>query len=94
MAKLILKLKDTVHGKIPIDKPQITIGRDRGNDIVIENLVCLAIMPKFFTIRIKFFIEDSKSGNGVFVNKQKSPKRCSAITMKSWWGNTRWSSER
>jgi pSer/pThr/pTyr-binding forkhead associated (FHA) protein len=75
MAKLILKLKDTVLKEIPIDKPQITIGRDRSNDIVIENLAVSRHHAKIFHHQDQdFFIEDLKSGNGVFVNKKKVTK--------------------
>jgi len=75
MAKLILKLKDTVLKEIPIDKTQITIGRDRSNDIVIENLAVSRHHAKIFHHQDQyFFIEDLKSGNGVFVNKQKVTK--------------------
>lgn len=75
MPKLILKLKDTVLKEIPIDKPQITIGRDRSNDIVIENLAVSRHHAKIFHHQDQdFFIEDLKSGNGVFVNKQKITK--------------------
>ena len=75
MAKLILKLKDTVLKELPIDKPQITIGRDRSNDIVIENLAVSRHHAKIFHHQDQsFFIEDLKSGNGVFVNKQKITK--------------------
>ena len=59
MAKLILKLKDTVLKEIPIDKPQITIGRDRSNDIVIENLAVSRHHAKIFHHQDQdFFIED------------------------------------
>jgi pSer/pThr/pTyr-binding forkhead associated (FHA) protein len=75
MAKLILKLKDTTLKEIPIDKPEITIGRDRSNDIVIENLAVSRHHAKIFQHQDQaFFIEDLKSGNGVFVNKQKITK--------------------
>ena len=75
MAKLILKLKDTVLKELPIDKPHITIGRDRSNDIVIENLAVSRHHAKIFHHQDQdFFIEDLKSGNGVFVNKKKITK--------------------
>jgi pSer/pThr/pTyr-binding forkhead associated (FHA) protein len=72
MAKLILKFKDTTLKEIPIDKSQITIGRDRSNDIIIDNLAISRHHAKIFhRPGQRFFIEDLNSGNGVFVNKQK-----------------------
>jgi pSer/pThr/pTyr-binding forkhead associated (FHA) protein len=75
MAKLILKFKDTTLKEIPIEKSPITIGRDRSNDIIIDNLAISRHHAKIFHQQDqRFFIEDLNSGNGVFVNKQKVTK--------------------
>jgi pSer/pThr/pTyr-binding forkhead associated (FHA) protein len=75
MAKLILKFKDTTLKEIPIEKSQITIGRDQSNDIVIDNLAISRHHAKIFHYSdAYFFIEDLNSGNGVFVNARRIAK--------------------
>ena len=74
MAKLILKLKDTPLEEILIHHSPITIGREKDNDIFIDNLAISRYHAKIFQDGSQYLIEDLKSGNGTFVNDKKVTK--------------------
>ncbi|NWF53884.1 MAG: FHA domain-containing protein [Syntrophaceae bacterium] len=69
MVKLILKLKETQNEEFALEKAQINIGRDKENDVVIDNI---AVSGKHALIRRKegkgYFIRDLNSSNGTFLN--------------------------
>ncbi len=69
MVKLILKLKETQIEEFALEKAQINIGRDKENDIVIDNI---AVSGKHALIRREdgkgYFIRDLNSSNGTFLN--------------------------
>lgn len=48
MSKVILKFKEAVLKEIPLDKEIITIGRNPGNDIHIDNLAVSGFHAKLF----------------------------------------------
>jgi DNA-binding NtrC family response regulator len=70
-------LSYTIDGflkKYPLQKPELTIGRDETNDIVIDNEF---ISRKHVKITLKlnsFLVEDAGSVNGIFVNNEKVNK--------------------
>jgi len=69
MIKLILKLKETQIEELALEKDQITIGRAKESDIVIDNI---AVSRKHAEITRKegdmYFIRDLGSSNGTFLN--------------------------
>ena len=69
MIKLILKLKETQIEEFALEKDQISIGRAKENDIVIDNI---AVSRKHAEITRKeggaYFIRDLGSSNGTFLN--------------------------
>jgi pSer/pThr/pTyr-binding forkhead associated (FHA) protein len=71
MAKLILKRQDTTLEEFPITKSPMTIGREQSNDIVLDNMMVSRHHVKIFQDHKGYWIEDLKSGNGLFVNHKK-----------------------
>jgi pSer/pThr/pTyr-binding forkhead associated (FHA) protein len=74
MAKLIVKLKDTPLEEILLHKFPITIGREKDNDVSIDNLAISRYHAKIFQDGSQYGIEDLNSGNGTFVNDKKVKK--------------------
>lgn len=68
MAKLILSLNGTVINQYFIDKPCITIGREPGNDIVIEDPVLSRQHARILTVGNDQIVEDLQSSNGTKLN--------------------------
>lgn len=75
MAELVLLVDGVVVNRFVLDKPLITIGRDSGNDIQIDDSSAsndharIHIEPsKFLEGHEEIFIEDLGSTNGTFVN--------------------------
>lgn len=69
MIKLQLKFKDTILKELVTDKNEIAIGRDRGNDLCIDNLAASSRHARVFKgPDDKYAIEDLNSTNGTFVN--------------------------
>jgi len=71
MSKVILKFKEAVLKEIPLDKESVTIGRNPGNDIHIDNLAVSSFHAKLINQRGQFFIQDLSSTNGTFVNGRR-----------------------
>lgn len=71
MAKVILKFKGAVVKELPLEQDVITIGRKPDNDIVIDNQAVSGHHAKFIKEEDSFFIEDTNSLNGTYVNGQK-----------------------
>lgn len=59
--------------KIPV-VGKITIGRDKGNDIVLENVLISRFHAEIQKIKEDYFIHDLDSSNGTFVNDEMVPK--------------------
>ncbi|PIV67276.1 MAG: phosphopeptide-binding protein, partial [Nitrospirae bacterium CG01_land_8_20_14_3_00_44_22] len=71
MSKVMLKFKEAVLKEIPLDKDTVTIGRNPGNDIHIDNLAISGFHAKLINRGGRFFIEDLNSTNGTFVNGKR-----------------------
>src|SRR5262245_50639016 len=74
MASLMLKFKGTTLQEIPITKSPVFIGREHGNDIVLEDKAVSRRHARIFTVHNRYFIEDLNSANGIFVNNKKITK--------------------
>jgi pSer/pThr/pTyr-binding forkhead associated (FHA) protein len=59
--------------KIPLVSV-IKVGRDRSNDIVLDDKLVSRNHALIQKIKSDYFIKDLNSSNGTFVNKQKVPK--------------------
>jgi len=71
MEELVIRFKDKVLGKHQIQPGKTTsIGRDKGNDIVIDNLAVSTFHAKIESLGGRFALVDLKSKNGTFVNEK------------------------
>jgi len=68
VAKLILSLNGTVINQFFIDKPSLTIGREQGNDIVIDDAVLSRQHARVLTVEKDQIVEDLQSSNGTLLN--------------------------
>jgi pSer/pThr/pTyr-binding forkhead associated (FHA) protein len=75
MPKLLLKFSGMVLKDIPLDKPQMTIGRKMDNDVVIDNLAVSGHHARVVEENGTYFIEDTGSTNGTFLNDAKIAKQ-------------------
>ncbi len=75
MPKLLLKFSGMVLKDIPLDKPQVTIGRKMDNDVVIDNLAVSGHHARIVEENGTYFVEDTGSTNGTFLNETKIEKR-------------------
>jgi len=75
MPKLLLKFSGMVLKDIPLDKPQVTIGRKMDNDVVIDNLAVSGHHAQVVEENGTYFIEDTGSTNGTFLNDAKITKQ-------------------
>jgi pSer/pThr/pTyr-binding forkhead associated (FHA) protein len=74
MSELILKFKDRILERIPLQKQTISIGRTPTNDIKIDNPAVSQIHAKIYFKNGQFIVEDQKSLNGTFVNGKNISK--------------------
>lgn len=75
MPKLLLKFSGMVLKDIPLNKPQVTIGRKMDNDVVIDNLAVSGHHARVVEENGTHFIEDTGSTNGTFLNDAKIEKQ-------------------
>jgi pSer/pThr/pTyr-binding forkhead associated (FHA) protein len=75
MPKLVLKFGDTVLKSVPLDKSVVSIGRKMGNDVVIDNLAVSGHHAKVTEEGGSYFVEDTGSTNGTFLNDVRVEKR-------------------
>lgn len=78
MAKLVLKLKDQFVKEIILNRDAVTtIGRNRSNNIQLDNPSVSRFHAKIYKQDWPFYIEDLDSANGIFVNGKKINWKCS-----------------
>ncbi|CAK0759004.1 hypothetical protein CCP3SC1_20069 [Gammaproteobacteria bacterium] len=75
MAKLILSLGNSLLGEVVLVKETTTIGRNKDNDILIENLSSSGHHARVVNADGKFTVEDLGSTNGTLVNGQKVERK-------------------
>lgn len=75
MPRLLLKFSGMVLKDIPLDKPQVTIGRKMDNDVVIDNLAVSGHHARVVEENGTYFVEDTGSTNGTFLNETKIEKQ-------------------
>jgi pSer/pThr/pTyr-binding forkhead associated (FHA) protein len=75
MAKIFLKFNEQVLKKIPLEAPQLTIGRKPDNDLVIDNPAVSEHHARIIKEEGAFFVEDLGSTNGTFLNDAKVQKQ-------------------
>lgn len=75
MAKIFLKFNEQVLKEIPLEGPQLTIGRKPENDLVIDNPAVSGHHARIVKEGSAFFIEDLNSTNGTFLNDAKVQKQ-------------------
>jgi len=71
MIKLQLKFKDTLIKELIADKEEVTIGRDPGNNLEIDNLSVSGQHARIFQGPGQYAIEDLNSTNGTYVNNNR-----------------------
>ena len=71
MARIVVRFNDTALSEVPLDKPVLTIGRSRKNDIVIDNRAVSRKHARIYREGPRFIVEDLKSLNGTLVNDKK-----------------------
>ena len=71
MIKLQLKYKQTLIKEVLVDKGDVTIGRDAGNDLQIDNLAVSGKHARIFKGPDHYAIEDLNSTNGTYVNNKR-----------------------
>ncbi len=75
MPKLVLKFGGTVLKDVQLEKSVVTIGRKMGNDVVIDNQAVSGHHAKVVHEGGTFFVEDTGSTNGTFLNDVRVEKR-------------------
>ncbi|CAK0761621.1 putative FHA domain-containing protein [Gammaproteobacteria bacterium] len=75
MAKLTLSLGNSLLGEIPLVKETTTIGRNKDNDIVLDNLSASGHHAQVIQTDSKYTVEDLGSTNGTLVNGQKIDRK-------------------
>lgn len=69
--KLIIEQGPSQGEEYLLEKSEITVGRDPGNDFVVEFSAVSKYHAKFFKVGENYHIEDLGSSNGTFVNGEK-----------------------
>lgn len=71
MARVVLKFGERVLREMPLEKPEVTIGRNPACDIHIDNLAVSNFHARISSEGEKFFVEDLGSLNGTFLDGKK-----------------------
>jgi predicted component of type VI protein secretion system len=71
MARAILVFNKKVIKEYPFDKDNMTIGRNEGNDIVIDNLAVSGLHARIDKTEDTYILTDLQSTNGTFVNDKR-----------------------
>jgi pSer/pThr/pTyr-binding forkhead associated (FHA) protein len=75
MPRLVLKFGESVLKSVSLEKSVMTIGRKMDNDVVIDNLAVSGHHAKVTQEGGSFFVEDTASTNGTFLNDVRVEKR-------------------
>ena len=71
MARAILVFNKKVIKEYPFDKDNMTVGRNEGNDIVIDNLAVSGLHARIDKTENTYILTDLQSTNGTFVNDKR-----------------------
>ncbi len=71
MARVILVFNNKVIKEYPFEKDSMTIGRDKENDIAIDNMAVSGFHARIDKTGESYILTDLQSTNGTFVNKNK-----------------------
>ncbi|MDT8317800.1 MAG: FHA domain-containing protein [bacterium] len=71
MAKVFLKFRDNTISEATLGQTALTVGRDSGNDIQVDNPAVSGIHARIWQEGETIFIEDAESTNGTYVNGEK-----------------------
>jgi hypothetical protein len=71
MPKILLKFEAAAIREIILDKPSFTMGRKGDNDIVLDHAAVSGHHCKIYSSGNTWFVEDTGSTNGTFVNGKK-----------------------
>lgn len=71
MPKILLKFEAAAIREIMLDKPSFTMGRKADNDIVLDHAAVSGHHCKIYSSGNTWFVEDTGSTNGTFVNGKK-----------------------
>jgi len=74
MAKVFLKFRDNTISEATLGQNAITVGRDPGNDIQVDNPAVSGIHARIWQEDGTIYIEDAESTNGTYVNGEKIVK--------------------
>ena len=74
MTKVLLKFRENIITETILGQGVITIGRDSGNDIQIENPAVSGIHARLWQADDVIYMEDAGSTNGTYVNGEKINK--------------------
>ena len=72
--KVFVKFKGEIQMTYQFEKNEITIGREKGNDIIIDNLGVSNTHARIVKSENRFYIEDLDSTNGTILNDHKIVK--------------------
>jgi pSer/pThr/pTyr-binding forkhead associated (FHA) protein len=71
MARLILMFNNQAVKEYPLMKESITIGRNEGNVITVDNLAVSGYHARIDAVGKEYILTDLQSTNGTFVNDKK-----------------------
>ena len=74
MAKVLLRFRENTISETMLGQNPITVGRDSGNDIEIDNPAVSGIHARIWQEDATIYIEDAGSTNGTYVNGEKINK--------------------
>ncbi len=75
MARLILMYNKQVVREVPLLTGSVTIGRDEGNGMIIDNLAVSAFHARIDKTGTDYILTDLQSTNGTYVNDEKVASR-------------------
>lgn len=82
---LVIKGGDGSPAQLDWDKPMLTIGRDPGNDIVIDHLLASRRHARLEHDENGYLVRDLDSTNGTYVNGERIAGHCSLHNQDRIW---------